>query len=99
MGGVRIPGSAQHFMRGWEGMTKLRFPNGYTGEYKDAIAAVLIKKGQAVRVEEEAAAERQPPKVPLERMKLEELRALAREKGLEGFEDLTRAELIELLKE
>lgn len=83
-------------------MVKLRFPNGYTGQYKDRIAEILVRKGRAARVEEEAAsaaAERQAPKVPLERMKLEELRALARDKGLEGFEELTRAELIELLKE
>lgn len=79
-------------------MVKLRFPNGYTGEYKDRVAEILVKKGRAVVAKDEAPAA-EPAAKPLERMKLEDLRALAREKDLEGFEDLTRAELIELLKE
>jgi len=81
-------------------MVKLRFPNGYSGLYREPVAAILIKKGQAARVEEEAApAAAARPKVPLERMKLEELREQAKARGLEDFESLTRAELIELLKE
>ncbi len=77
-------------------MVKLQFPNGYTGTYKDRVAEILIKKGRAVTAKEVPAAESTAK--PLERMKLEELRAIAKEKGLEGFEELTRAELIELLK-
>ncbi len=78
-------------------MVKLQFPNGYTGTYKDRVAEILIKKGRAIVAKEVPAAESTVK--PLERMKLEELRAAAKDKGLEGFEDLTRAELIELLKD
>lgn len=78
-------------------MVKLQFPNGYTGTYRDRVAEILVKKGRAVAAKKVPAAESTAK--PLERMKVDELRAMAKDKGLEGFEDLTRTELIELLKD
>ena len=50
-----------------------------------------------VKVEEETSNDAQLDK-PLSKMKVEELRALAEERGIEGADSFTKNELLEVLK-
>lgn len=55
------------------------------------------KVEKLVKVEEETSNDAQLDK-PLSKMKVEELRALAEERGIEGADSFTKSELLEVLK-
>ena len=64
-----------------------------------AIQALIRQGYKPINNQPEAAAEEEP-EVPadLESLKVQELRALATKKGIDGVNALTKAELIDLLK-
>ena len=65
-----------------------------------AIQALIRQGYKPINNQPEAAAEEEP-EVPadLESLKVQELRALAKKKGIDGVNALTKAELVDLLKE
>ena len=66
----------------------------------DAAAEKLISKGyKEVFDTKETEAEDSPESKSLDKMKLEELKALAEAKKIEGYESLTKKELIAVLKD
>ena len=66
----------------------------------DAVAKKLISKGyKEVSGTKKTEIEEPSEGISLEKMKLEELKTLAKDKNIEGFESLTKKELIAVLKD
>lgn len=63
-------------------------------------AQILKLKSDGFKpLEEDVVPQEEEPKPELEEMKADELKALAKEKGIEGAASLTKAELLAVLKD
>ena len=68
---------------------------GITTEVTNPADIALYKRRGWVEVKEPEPAE---PEKPLEKMTVDELKTLAEKAGVEGFETMKKAELVEVLK-
>lgn len=80
----------KHKIEGYTGKEACIFFNNGTGETENSwIAGWFERKGYEVGVVEI---------VDYSKMKVEELKTIAEEKGIEGFEDMKKSELIESIE-
>jgi hypothetical protein len=70
---------------------------GWETEYSDAVAQKLADKGQVEIIGAEEAAE--PETKATARMNVATLREIAKARGIEGADDITRADLLDLLRD
>ena len=86
----------KHKIKGYTGKEAcIVFSDGVSGIYDPWIASWFERKGY--KVEKEAEGKSEAETIDYSKMKVEELKEIAKEKGIEGHSELKKAELIEKL--